>query len=70
MLQRKHGPVHLDSLGERLKQPEVKKVVQDILTGDTDPEMGLGSREVELCLDLGLIAWSPQQGFTIANPLS
>jgi hypothetical protein len=60
---------HLDSLAERLKTPDVKKVIQTILVGDTDPEMGLGSREVELCLDLGLIVWSSKEGFTIANPL-
>jgi hypothetical protein len=60
---------HLDALAERLKQPEVKRVVQTILIGETDPDMGPGNRDVELCLDLGLIAWNRESGYAIANPL-
>lgn len=60
---------HLDALAERLKTPEVKKVVEAILVGNSDPTLGPGTREVELCLDLGLIAFTPQEGFTVANPL-
>jgi hypothetical protein len=47
--------VHLDSLGERLKDPAVKRVVQAIMAGDTDPTLAQG-RDFELCLDLGLVA--------------
>jgi hypothetical protein len=60
---------HLDSLAERLKQPEVKRVVQAILTGSTDAELGPGNRDVELCLDLGLVTWSSANGYEISNPL-
>ena len=60
---------HLDSLAERLKQPEVRRVVQAILTGSTDAELGPGNRDVELCLDLGLVTWSSANGYEISNPL-
>jgi hypothetical protein len=59
--------VHLDSLGERLRDPAVKRVVQAIMAGDTDPTLAQG-RDFELCLDLGLVALYggvPQ----IANPI-
>jgi len=59
--------VHLDSLGERLKDPAVKRVVQAIMAGATDPTLAQG-RDFELCLDLGLVALYggvPQ----IANPI-
>jgi hypothetical protein len=60
---------HLDSLAERLKQPEVKRVVQTIMSGDIDPDMGPNDRAVQLCQDLGLIEWTSARGFEIANPL-
>ena len=60
---------HLDSLAERLKQPEVKRVVQTIMTGDIDPDMGPSDRAVQLCQDLGLIEWTSARGFEIANPI-
>ncbi|RCK72913.1 MAG: Cell division protein FtsI [Peptidoglycan synthetase] [Candidatus Ozemobacter sibiricus] len=59
--------VHLDSLAERLKDPRVRRVVQTVLTGKTDTSLGRNDRDVELCLDLGLIEW--RNGLAIANPI-
>jgi Holliday junction resolvase-like predicted endonuclease len=60
---------HLDSLGERLNDPRVKRVIQAIITGDADFPLGRQDRDVELVLDLGLITYSSDAGFVIANPL-
>lgn len=58
---------HLDALAERLKQPEVRKVVETIMIGEMDPEMAQ-DRGFELCLDLGLVTL--ERGIpNIANPL-
>ncbi|RCK73280.1 MAG: Cell division protein FtsI [Peptidoglycan synthetase] [Candidatus Ozemobacter sibiricus] len=59
--------VHLDSLAERLKDPQVRRVVQAILVGETDPELAEGD-DFRLCLDLGLV--TVEQGVPqIANPI-
>jgi len=59
--------VHLDSLAERLRTPGVKKVVQTILTGDSDPDVVKGD-DFLLTQDLGLVV--VDQGTpTIANPI-
>jgi hypothetical protein len=60
---------HLDSLGERLRDPKIKHVIQTIITGDVDPTLGRIHPDVELAMDLGLISWSSSNGFTIANPV-
>jgi hypothetical protein len=60
---------HLDTLGERLRDPRIKHVIQTIITGDMDPLMGRTNRDVELTMDLGLITWDTETGFTIANPV-
>ncbi|MEW6709021.1 MAG: AAA family ATPase [Candidatus Riflebacteria bacterium] len=59
--------VHLDSLAERLKDPRVKRIVEAILVGKNDPTIGRANRDVELCLDLGLITW--ENSLRIANPI-
>ncbi|MDR1485148.1 MAG: PD-(D/E)XK nuclease domain-containing protein, partial [Planctomycetaceae bacterium] len=59
---------HLDSLGERLRDPRVKTVIQTIITGSNNP-LGRTNRDVELTMDLGLITWNTNIGFTIANPV-
>ncbi|MDR1380868.1 MAG: PD-(D/E)XK nuclease domain-containing protein [Tannerella sp.] len=59
---------HLDALGVRLRDPGVKKVIQTIITGSTDP-LGRTDSNVELTLDLGLISWDKENGFMIANPV-
>jgi hypothetical protein len=59
---------HLDSLGARLRDPRVKSVMQTIITGSSNP-LGRTDAEVELTIDLGLIKWDANTGFTIANPV-
>lgn len=60
---------HLDALGVRLRDPKIKHVIQTIVTGNTDPLLGRTHPDVELAIDLGLVAWSSTKGFTIANPV-
>jgi hypothetical protein len=60
---------HLDALGVRLRDQRVKRVIQTIITGAIDPPLGRANADVEFCMDLGLIAWSSDAGFTIANPV-
>jgi hypothetical protein len=59
---------HLDALGERLRDPRVKSVIQTIITGSSNP-LGRTDPEVELTIDLGLIKWDAETGFTISNPV-
>jgi hypothetical protein len=59
--------VHLDSLGERLKLPSVRRVIEAVLAGAIDVTIGRADRDVELCFDLGLITW--EDGLRIANPI-
>jgi len=63
----KERAVHLDSLAERLKDPRVKKVVQSILTGESDPTLTDGDG-FRLTCDLGLVI--KENGIPqIANPI-
>ncbi|MBF0544471.1 MAG: ATP-binding protein [Candidatus Riflebacteria bacterium] len=59
--------VHLDSLAERLKEPRVKKIIQPIMTGESEPNLAEGD-DFRYCLDLGIVSadnGTPQ----IANPI-
>jgi len=59
--------VHLDSLAERLRDPRVKRIVQSIMVGESDPYLAEGD-DFRLTLDLGLIR--VENGTpVIANPL-
>ena len=60
---------HLDSLGVRLRDPKIRRVIELILTGNFDPEMGRTNPDVEFAMDLGLIKWDTSTGFTISNPI-
>jgi len=60
---------HLDSLGVRLRDPKIKRVIDVIFTGSNDPDMGRTNPDVELAIDLGLIKWDTATGFTISNPI-
>jgi hypothetical protein len=60
---------HLDSLSVRLRDTRIKHVIESILVGNNDPEMGRTSPDVELAMDLGLIKWDSDNGFTISNPI-
>jgi hypothetical protein len=63
----KSRAVHIDSLGERLKEDRVKRVIQPILAGSIDPDLGRQNANVQYCMDLGLIIWDDE--LTIANPI-
>jgi hypothetical protein len=58
---------HIDALSERLKDPRVKKVIQPILAGNMDPDLGRFHPDVMFCMDLGLVSW--QGELNIANPI-
>lgn len=59
--------VHIDSLAERQRAPKVKRVVEPILAGASDPTLADGD-EFRLCLDLGLVTLD--DGVPgIANPI-
>jgi hypothetical protein len=60
---------HLDALGVRLRDQRVKRIIQTIMTGAVDPSLGRTNPDVELAMDLGLIIWRSETGFTIANPI-
>ncbi len=58
---------HLDALAVRLKDPQIRAVIEPILTGEPDPELA-ESDAFRLCLDLGLVA--VERGTpVIANPI-
>jgi hypothetical protein len=63
----KSRAVHIDSLAERLKEDRVKRVIQPILAGNIDPDLGRQNANVQYCMDLGLIVWDDE--LTIANPI-
>jgi hypothetical protein len=58
---------HLDSLGERLKDTDVKKVIEAIMAGKINPTLAQW-REFEQCVHLGLVALDRGEPI-IANPL-
>jgi hypothetical protein len=60
---------HLDALGERLRDQRIRRVIQTIITGETNLAVSRTSPGVELAMDLGLIRWDTQNGFTISNPI-
>jgi len=60
---------HLDALAERLKEPRIRRVVQPIMTGETDASINRMDPDVMLAADLGLVKWDIDKGFTIANPV-
>ncbi|MEI6389457.1 MAG: AAA family ATPase, partial [Spirochaetota bacterium] len=59
--------VHLDSLAERLRDPRIKRIVQSILVGSSDPTLTEGD-DFMLCTDMGMV--SMERGSpVIANPI-
>jgi hypothetical protein len=60
---------HLDALGQRLRDPRIKAVIESIFVGANDPSLGRTNPDVELAMDLGLVEWRSETGFTIANPI-
>ncbi|MEI6873899.1 MAG: AAA family ATPase [Spirochaetota bacterium] len=59
--------VHLDSLAERLRDPKVKRIVQSIMIGESDPDLAKGD-DFLLTLDLGLIRVEDGTA-VVANPI-
>jgi hypothetical protein len=60
---------HLDALAVRLRNDKIKRVVESIIIGNTDLSLTRINPDVELAMDLGLITWHTETGFTIANPI-
>jgi hypothetical protein len=60
---------HLDSLSHRLRDTRVKKIIEPIITGDFNPELGRENPDVQYVMDMGLIKWETQTGLSIANPI-
>ncbi len=58
---------HLDSLGERLREDRVRRVIEPIVAGTTAPQVP--SDDLRYVLDLGLVQRSAEGGFEIANPI-
>jgi hypothetical protein len=58
---------HLDALAYRLEDPQIRKVIESLMTGEPDTRLAEGE-PFRLCLDLGLVSIegrSPQ----VANPI-
>ena len=60
---------HLDALGERLRDPRIRRVVEPVMTGEFNPTLGRTNPDVMLAIDLGLIRWTSETGLTISNPI-
>jgi hypothetical protein len=60
---------HLDALEVRLRNNKIKRIIESIIIGDTDLSLTRTNPDVELAMDLGLITWHTETGFTIANPI-
>jgi hypothetical protein len=59
---------HLDSLAERLREPRVARIVQEVLVGDNPLGITYSSDDFQYVVDLGLIRTGPD-GAEPANPL-
>ena len=59
---------HLDSLGQRLREPRVAKIVQAAILGDDPLSVSPSSDDFQYVLDLGLIRQGPD-GPEAANPI-
>jgi hypothetical protein len=60
---------HLDALGERLRDPRIRRVVEPVITGEFNPDLGRTNPDVMLAMDLGLVQWTSETGLTISNPV-
>ena len=59
---------HLDSLGQRLREPRVATIVQAALLGDQPFTIAYDSDDFQYVLDLGLLRRGPE-GIEAANPI-
>jgi hypothetical protein len=60
---------HLDSLAYRLRDPQIKHILETIITGKFDLTLNSENLAVDQALDLGLIRYDRDEGYKIANPL-
>jgi hypothetical protein len=60
---------HLDSLAARLRDAKIKKIIEPIITGDINPDLGRDTPDVQYAMDMGLVKWDTQNGLTVANPV-
>jgi hypothetical protein len=60
---------HLDALAVRLRDPRIRQVIQTIITGELSLSLSRSNPDIELAIDLGLVSWDTQNGFTLANPI-
>ena len=58
---------HLDALAYRMENPDVRKVMESLMTGVSDPLLA-ESEGFRLCLDLGLVA-KERGAPSVANPM-
>ncbi|MFP3043738.1 PD-(D/E)XK nuclease domain-containing protein [Treponema primitia] len=58
---------HLDALAYRLENPQIRSVMETLITGEPDPLMAQGEA-FRLCMDLGLVAIE-KGGPVVANPI-
>ncbi|MDR2578318.1 MAG: ATP-binding protein, partial [Chitinispirillales bacterium] len=58
---------HLDALAYRMENPKIRKIIESLIVGKTDPSLS-GSEDFRLCLDLGLV--TREKGTpSVANPI-
>jgi len=60
---------HLDSLAVRLRDARIKKIIEPIIIGEINPDLGRENLDVQYVIDMGLINWSTEKGLAIANPI-
>jgi hypothetical protein len=60
---------HLDALEARLRDTKIRRVIESIIVGALDPGINRANPDVQLAMDLGLVSWATETGFTIANPI-
>ena len=60
---------HLDALGERLRDPRIRRIIEPVITGDIDTDLGRTNPDVMLAMDLGLVQWTSETGLIISNPI-
>ncbi|MDR1719220.1 MAG: PD-(D/E)XK nuclease domain-containing protein [Dysgonamonadaceae bacterium] len=60
---------HLETLAYRLSNPQVRHIIETILTGELDPQMSPMNPDVQLSMDLRLVRWDNTKGFVISNPV-
>jgi len=58
---------HLDALAYRMEDPKIRKLIEAIIAGKTDPTLSEGEA-FRICLDLGLVALE-RGTLTMANPI-